>query len=469
LQPQQDVRSCAVSPDGRWVATGSHWNTDGLGAKVWEAATGKLVKELPVPGLCEVAFSPDGRWLLTNSGGCRLWEVGSWDKEPKVVGGANACFSPDGQLLAVEDTPGAIRLVRPEDRAELARLEAPEQTRLQPRCFTPDGTRLIAVGVDTQALHVWDLRAIRRGLAEIGLDWDALPYPPLDKNDQAAPLEITVDLGELAPARKPPEQSETDKLRQEAEKQSQAIAKNPNDAEAYYQRGRLYNRLKEFPKARDDFDRAIALKADHFEAHHHRGHAHEGLGEAHKAIDDFSAALRGQPQNAHLYYARGRNYSRLKEYAKAMKDLNRALELKLASKAEQANACNSLAWIQVAGPAEFRAPEKALPLAQKAVELAPDNRAYCHTLGMVHYRLSQYKEAVEALERGIKNNKGQETAFDLFFLAMCHAKLGDAAKAKDCYDRAVRWQKQAKLSPQQVEELRAFRAEAESLLPKANP
>src|SRR5262249_50523870 len=87
---------------------------------------------------------------------------------------------PDRRLLAVEDTPGAIRLVRPEDRAEVARLEAPEQSRLIPGCFTPDGTRLITVGEDTRALHVWDLSALRRGLAELGLRGDALPHrgPP---------------------------------------------------------------------------------------------------------------------------------------------------------------------------------------------------------------------------------------------------------------------------------------------------
>jgi tetratricopeptide (TPR) repeat protein len=164
---------------------------------------------------------------------------------------------------------------------------------------------------------------------------------------------------------------------------------------------------------------------------------------------------------------RGQNYVRLKDHAKAVEDLNRALEFKLGSKAEEANACNSLAWIYVAGPAEFRAPDKALPLAQKAVEQAPDNRAYCHTLGVVYYRLVQYKEAVDALERGVKSNKDQATAFDLYFLAMCHHRLGDTGKAKECYDRAVAWQKQAKLTVQQVEELNAFRAEADMVLKEA--
>jgi hypothetical protein len=173
--PNDDVRFCAVSPDGRRVATGNHGNGDGFAAKVW-TATGKVVKKLPVPSSpsCKVAFSPDGRWLLTTGGGCRLWKVDSWEEGPKV-GGANGCFSPDGRLLAVEGTAGAIRLLRLEGGAEVARLEAPERTRLMPACFTPDGTRLIAVGVDTQALHVWDLAALRRGLVAIGLPGDGLP------------------------------------------------------------------------------------------------------------------------------------------------------------------------------------------------------------------------------------------------------------------------------------------------------
>jgi serine/threonine protein kinase/WD40 repeat protein len=196
LQPQRDVRHCAVTPDGRWVATGSHGDVSGFAAQVWNAATGELVKRLAVPSYCGVAFSPDGCWLLTTSGGCRLWRVGSWQEGPKI-GGASACFSPDGQLLAVEDSAGAIRLVRPDTGAELARLEAPEQTRLLPAAFTPDGTQLIATGVDTQALHVWNLRLLREQLAAIGLDWDAPAYaaaelPSAPNQRHAIPIELEI-------------------------------------------------------------------------------------------------------------------------------------------------------------------------------------------------------------------------------------------------------------------------------------
>jgi serine/threonine protein kinase/WD40 repeat protein len=225
LQPQEDVRNSALSPDGRWAATGSfHTRQGGAGAKVWDAQGGKLVKELPVGGLCSVAFSPDGRWLATGGGGCRLWRVGTWDEGPKVGGGAFA-FSPDSRVLAVAGEAGVVRLVDPDTGREYARLTGPDPIRLSPACFTPDGAQLITQGSETRAIHIFDLRAIRRQLAEMGLDWNLPPYPPVDKKQDAAPLQIKVDLGKLAPAPIPPEQSETDKLRQEAEKKSQAIAK----------------------------------------------------------------------------------------------------------------------------------------------------------------------------------------------------------------------------------------------------
>ena len=47
--PQTDVRRCAVSPNGKWVATGSHSPASErlTNARVWDATTGKLVRLYP--------------------------------------------------------------------------------------------------------------------------------------------------------------------------------------------------------------------------------------------------------------------------------------------------------------------------------------------------------------------------------------------------------------------------------------
>ncbi|HEY7308776.1 MAG TPA: WD40 repeat domain-containing serine/threonine protein kinase [Gemmataceae bacterium] len=193
LAPQDDVRSCAVSPDGRWVAAGSHNVRAGGGAKVWDAKTGRHVTDLPVAGICRVRFSPDGKWLLTSGGGARLWAVGSWTEGPKLGGtplNPLGAFSHDGNLLALGDVPGMIRLVVTDSGAELARLTAPERSRLFPCCFTPDGTQLIAVGDDTRDMHIFDLRRIRAGLAELDLDWDA---PPLSAGSTPPPPPLKID------------------------------------------------------------------------------------------------------------------------------------------------------------------------------------------------------------------------------------------------------------------------------------
>jgi serine/threonine protein kinase/WD40 repeat protein len=230
LGPQDDVRFAAVSPDGNWVATGSHSSRD-VSVKVWDAHSGARITNLPVRGSSQVGFSPNGRWLATTGGRVRLWSVGSW-KEGPFVGGDSFAFSADSKLLAIGEGYGIVRLVDPERGREYARLELPVQARLLPECFTPDGSRLVCHALETNVVHVWNLRMIRQELAEMGLDWDAPTEPPIPAGLPAIsshesmrspePLTVEVLLGEL-------NQTAEQKAREEIERFRHAWEQHPDD------------------------------------------------------------------------------------------------------------------------------------------------------------------------------------------------------------------------------------------------
>jgi tetratricopeptide (TPR) repeat protein len=156
--------------------------------------------------------------------------------------------------------------------------------------------------------------------------------------------------------------------------------------------------------------------------------------------------------------------------------LSASLALRLAEKAhagkpEDANTCNDLAWQLVAGPEALRDPARALPLAEKAVKLRPGEWMYHNTLGVTLYRLGRYKDAVAPLETSLQRQQKHLAAFDLYFLALCHHRLGVQGKAKEEYERAVQAQEQntQALSSDNRAELQTFRREAEALLKKPCP
>jgi WD40 repeat protein len=191
LEPHDDVRHLAVSPDGRMVATGSF---SGRGVKIWEARRGDLIKELPVDQ-SNVCFSPDGKWLVTTGGRPRLWAVDLWREGPPIAGGGALAFSPDSRLLAVETGHGSVRLVGPDTGREFARLEDPNQDRARSIGFSPDGSQMITTNQDSLSIHVWDLRMIREQLAGMGLDWELPAYPPAGADDSDL-LRVRVHLDE---------------------------------------------------------------------------------------------------------------------------------------------------------------------------------------------------------------------------------------------------------------------------------
>ncbi|HEV3343139.1 MAG TPA: protein kinase [Pirellulales bacterium] len=133
-------------------------------------------------------------------------------------------------------------------------------------------------------------------------------------------------------------------------------------------------------------------------------------------------------------------------------------------------ACNNLAWAYLAAPKALRNVQAALPLAEKAVRLEPATATYRNTLGVAYYRAGRYREAVEVLRPNLDKQEDWGLAYDLYFLAMSHYRLGETARARDYYDWAVRSvSMQPDLKPEHREELTAFRAEAEELFGSQTP
>jgi serine/threonine protein kinase/WD40 repeat protein/tetratricopeptide (TPR) repeat protein len=444
LRPHRDVRMIAVSPDGQWVATGSHAGSE---ARVWEARTGRLVVQLlRGEGMVNVGFSPEGRWLVTTGGGTRLWRTGTWEEGPKVSSELSvAAFSADGKVLAVATSDSAVRLVDPETGREYARLEHPHQERTTFLAFGPDGARV--VGRTEHGMYVWDLRSIRRQLGELGLDWDLPPCPPPPWGDAPSPLQLTINTGPLGAPRNPPQLGAALAIN------SLALALIPCNAEAAFRRGVASALLENWPEALEDADFALALEPGHVGALYLRGQAHQRLGHHREALADFHAAFEHEPQQV-----------------PSLEDLQKALDLDPRS----AQAQDDLAWTIVTGPPEKRFPGLALLAAERAVLLAPRNAHFRNTLGVVHYRLGRWHQAIHVLLHTGQNPDDPAAAYDLYVLAMSLHQLGQVEQARRYYDQAVAWRSKGGVHPQQASELAAFRAEAEALLgvtsaPKAEP
>ncbi len=161
LTHPKPIRSLAISPEGRWVLTGSE---DGL-ARVWDSTAGSpygadMRHEAAIHA---VAFSPDGRLILTASddGTARIWSSDSNHRQVFVLRHSAAvvaaCWSAEGQVVATGSADGTAQLWEADTGSPLCPPFAHKSSVSQVH-FSRDGRRLFtAVGDGT--VHGWTVGA----------------------------------------------------------------------------------------------------------------------------------------------------------------------------------------------------------------------------------------------------------------------------------------------------------------------
>jgi WD40 repeat protein/DNA-binding SARP family transcriptional activator len=149
----------AFSPDGRLLA--APFTSQVL---VWDTTSGELLLRLPgaIAGAAQVdrvAFSSDSTRLAVANidGQPKVWDAGTGNEVLTLPGHADHCeaiaFSPDGKRLATGDVRGRIRLWDAATGQVLLTLT--HGGMVHGVAFSPDGRQLAAAGEDGRLL-VWD-------------------------------------------------------------------------------------------------------------------------------------------------------------------------------------------------------------------------------------------------------------------------------------------------------------------------
>jgi WD40 repeat protein len=172
---QSMAETLALSPNGQILAVGTR---NGVGARIFDAASGRLLWKTEAGHGTHLAFSADSQWLAVGTDkGCHVFAADSGKLRWRRAPGASEeptfweiAFSPDGKFVAWTPKPSKAQILNAADGSEVLTLDYPSRRYITGLSFSPDG-RWLAESSNEHNLHLWDLRELRRQLAAFGLEW----------------------------------------------------------------------------------------------------------------------------------------------------------------------------------------------------------------------------------------------------------------------------------------------------------
>ena len=165
------VASVSFSPDGTWIASGSHDST----IRLWDASTGQEIKMLKghTSAVTNVKISPDGTRIASGSSDntIKVWDADTGEELTTLKGHkddvVSVSFSPDGTRIASGSEDNTIKLWSAATGDEIKTLTG-HTSAVNSVSFSPDGTRIassgelgslldsLGVGSDNNSIKLWD-------------------------------------------------------------------------------------------------------------------------------------------------------------------------------------------------------------------------------------------------------------------------------------------------------------------------
>jgi tetratricopeptide (TPR) repeat protein len=217
--------------------------------------------------------------------------------------------------------------------------------------------------------------------------------------------------------------------------QGECISQKPNDGVAYYNRGRMYEQLKQMDKALADYTTATQLTPDFIQPYYAISQYYLANKDEDNALKWVSQAIVVKPGMASNYNFRGWIYFNFEQYQLAFKDFTKAIEID----PNNARAYNNRGSARYNIQNVEDAVDKDLLMAREdyltALKLDSTLAHLYRNLGFVSYLLKDDTAALTWLNKA--ETKDTADAMVYLYKGMTYQQMGSTGQAIEEYNQAI--------------------------------